>query len=235
MDRGYGATWLFSLLKTRKIDFIIRISRKLFPEFWNMPNTSKIINISSYPATSDRRFKQLGLEFEPFSIRLVKVKLENGETEVLATSLMNKQKISNSDLKKLYALRWSIEQNYNHLKNHIEVENFSGKSVFAIKQDFFANALIENFRSIIANEAKEEIDVKKDDTKYSYKVNKNLSIGFLKDELIRLLLSNDPMYIEKIINLFMYEPVPIRKERNNKRKFMNMTRQRYRMNYRRAI
>ncbi len=235
LDRGYGAMWLFFLLKTSGIDYIVRISRRLFPEFWDMPHTSKVINVSSCPGKSSERLKELGIEFEPFTIRLVKVKLENGETEVLATSLMNKQKFSNTELKKLYALRWGVEINYNHLKNHIEVENFSGKSVFAIKQDFYANALIENLRSVIALEAQTGIDVSKDNAKYNYKVNKNLSLGFLKDELVKLFLSDDPMYIEKIISLFMYEPVPIREGRHIKRKFTNLTKRRYRMNYRRAI
>ena len=107
--------------------------------------------------------------------------------------------------------------------------------MFAIKQDFYANALIENLRLVIALEAQTEIDMVKVNTKYNFKVNKNLSLGFLKDELVRLFLSDDPMYIEKIINLFMYEPVPIREGRHNKRKFTSLTKRRYRMNYRRAI
>jgi hypothetical protein len=234
-DRGYGALWLFFLIKSMKIDYVVRISQNLFTEFWEMPHTSKIIKISSCSEVSSARLKELGIEFEPFPLRLVKVKLENGETEVLATSLMNSQRYSNNELKKLYSLRWGIERNYNHLKNHIEIENFSGKSVFAIKQDFYANALIENLRSIIAMEAQIEIDKIKENTKYNYKVNKNLSIGFLKDELVKLFLSDDPDYVDKIINLFMQEPVPIREGRHIKRKLTSLTKRRYRMNYRRAI
>ena len=90
-DCGYGAIWLFFLLKTYGIDYIVRITRNLFPEFWAMPHTPKIINIASCAEKSSERLKELGIEFEPYSIRLVKVKLENGETEVLANSLMNKQ------------------------------------------------------------------------------------------------------------------------------------------------
>jgi hypothetical protein len=75
---------------------------------------------------------------------------------------------------------------------------------------------------------------KKQDSKYYYKVNRNLSIGFMKDEIIRLLLSNDPDYIDKIINLFTFEPVPIREGRHLKRKFHTSLR-RYRMNYRSAL
>jgi hypothetical protein len=65
-------------------------------------------------------------------------------------------------------------------------------------------------------------------------VNRNLSIGFMKDEIIRLFLSSDPNYIDKIINLFTIGPVPIREGRHLKRKFHASLR-RYRMNYRSAI
>jgi hypothetical protein len=40
--------------------------------------------------------------------------------------------------KKLYYLRWGIEENYKRLKQWVEIENFSGKSVLSIQQDFYA-------------------------------------------------------------------------------------------------
>lgn len=145
-----------------------------------------------------------------------------------------KTKYPDKIFKNLYAMRWSVEQNFNHLKNHIEIENLSGKSVFAVKQDFFANILIENIRSFIATDAQTKVEEQKDGLEYKYKVNKNLSAGFLKDEIIRLLLSEDPDYIEKIINLFTLEPVPIRPNRHSDRKFTTSVK-RHRMNYRRSF
>lgn len=233
-DRGYGANWLFVLLIHRKIDFAIRISRSLFPEFWSSNCRSKIVTVSSCTKKSSDRLKKLGIEFQDTKIKLVKVILDTGEIEVLATSLYSKTKYPDNVFKNLYSMRWGIEQNYNHLKNHIEIENLSGKSVIAVKQDYYANALIENIRSLIAEDAQLEIDEQKGNLKYKYKVNKNLSIGFLKDEIIRLMLNKDPNYIEKIIALFTIEPVPIRPNRNAKRK-NNKSIKRHRMNYRRSF
>lgn len=233
-DRGYGAFWLFSMLKANKIDFLIRISKNIFREFWDMPHRSKIITISRCSKDTEEQLKDLGITFKPFQVRLVKVELDNGAIEVLATSLLDSNKYPNKIFKKVYSLRWDVERNYNHLKNHIEVENFSGKSVFAVKQDFYANAFIENLRSIISKDAQEEIDELKEDALYNYKVNKNLSLGFLKDEIVKILLSDDPQYIDKIIRLFIHEPVPIRDGRHLERKFL-VSVKRYRMNYRRAI
>lgn len=234
LDRGYGAKWLFFLLIRREIDFAIRISRSLFTDFWSSNCKSKIVTITSCSKESSDKLKKMGIEFKDFKVRLVKVILDTGEIEVLVTSLYSKTKYPDEVFKNLYSLRWGIEQNYNHLKNHIEIENLSGKSVSAVKQDFFANALIENIRSLIARDAQIDVDEQKNNLKYKYKVNKNLSIGFLKDEIIRLMLSKDPDYIEKIIDLFTIEPVPIRPNRNVNRK-KNKSMKRHRMNYRRSF
>ena len=233
-DRGYGANWLFLLLIHKKIDFAIRISRSLFIDFWSSDCRSKIVTITSCSKESSDKLKKMGIEFKDTKVRLVKVILDTGEIEVLVTSLYSKTKYPDKIFKNLYSMRWGIEQNYNHLKNHIEIENLSGKSVFAVKQDFFANILIENIRSLIASDAQIEIDEQKNNLKYKYKVNKNLSIGFLKDEIIRLLLSKDPDYIEKIIDLFTIEPVPVRPNRHVNRKH-NKSMKRHRVNYRRSF
>lgn len=233
-DRGYGATWLFWLLIQREIDFVIRLSRGSFPDFWSSDCKSEIRTLSSCSRESFRQLKKMGMKFSEIKVRLVKVILDTGETEVVATSLYSKTKYPDKIFKNLYAMRWSVEQNFNHLKNHIEIENLSGKSVFAVKQDFFANILIENIRSFIATDAQTKVEEQKDGLEYKYKVNKNLSAGFLKDEIIRLLLSEDPDYIEKIINLFTLEPVPIRPNRHSDRKFTTSVK-RHRMNYRRSF
>jgi hypothetical protein len=233
-DRGYGAIWLFSLLISKEIDFAIRISRGLFLDFWASKCTSDIPTVSSCSKESADQLKKRGMEFSDIKVRLVKVILDNGEIEVIATSLYSKTKYPDKIFKHLYSMRWGIEQNFNHLKNHIEIENLSGKSVFAVKQDFFANALIENIRSIIAMDAQIEVEEKRCDSQYEYKVNKNLSIGFLKDEIIRLLLSDDPNYIDKVIDLFAIEPVPVRPNRHVPR-MQRVSLKRHRMNYRRAF
>lgn len=233
-DRGYGAIWLFFLLKMRGIGFITRVQRNLFPRIWESEWSDRVITISACSKESKEQMRRLGLIFKPIKIRIIKVKLNTGEIEVLVTSLLDDKKYGESVFEQLYALRWGIEGKYNHLKNHVEIENFSGKSSVAVKQDFFANVLIENLRSLIAREAQIEVDEAKRKAEHQYKVNRNLSLGFLKDELVRILLSNDPECIEKIKKLFAIEPVSIRKGRHHDRKFHTSIR-RFRMNYRRSI
>lgn len=233
-DRGYGAIWLFFLLKRRGIGFITRIQKNLFPKIWGSEWTDKVITISTCSKESKEQIRRHGLIFKPIKVRIIKVKLNTGETEVLVTSLLDNKKYEESVFEQLYALRWGIEGKYNHLKNHVEIENFSGMSSIAVRQDFFANAFIENLRSIIARDAQVEVDAAKINAEHQYKVNRNLSLGFLKDELVRILMSDEPNCVEKIKKLFTLEPVSIRKGRHYDRKFHTSLR-RFRMNYRRTL
>ena len=105
------------------------------------------------------------------------------------------------------------------MKNKLKVELFTGYSSKAILQDFYAAILVSNIQSIIVNDIKEEIAIEAQSRKYEYKVNNNLSYGFLKDRIITLLFSEKD--IEKMTKelkvLFRKNLVPIRPNRTNPR------------------
>lgn len=236
-DRGYGAIWFFYYHILKRRDFVIRIHRDFIPEtdqFWESKENSKIIQIMLCPLTSKEQLEKLGLSFKPFKLRLVKVKLDNGEIEVLATSLLDEDKYPTYIFKGLYNYRWGIETNYDHLKNNVEIENFTGLSPLAIKQDFYANAFIVNLQSIIARDVKLEIKNEKKEAKYKYKVNRNLSLGFMKDRVIQILMSDNPKYFDELKALFKMEPIPIRDGRNFPRMY-HRSRRKYHMNKKRSI
>lgn len=65
----------------------------------------------------------------------------------------------------LYDKRWGIEVLYDDLKNKIELENFTGDSVMAIEQDFFATALFANFAALFQSEAAKLISQESEDFK----------------------------------------------------------------------
>lgn len=231
MDRGYGAKWLFYMFFKNNIDFIVRIQRKFgkeCDEFHSSKECSKIIEIDELPKKSKKVFN----EITPFKFRLVKVILENGEVEVLATSLLDEEKYPPRIFKDLYFKRWGTETNFNHLKNHIELGNFTGMSTLAIKQDFYANMLITNIQSMIIQDAQQKLDNK--GKKYEYKLNKNLSLGYMKDRVITILKTGNPTFYEELINLFLIEPVPIRPDRKNPRNTKKHKR-RYFLNQKRSL
>lgn len=239
LDRGYGARWLFYLLQQKKANYVVRVQHNFGPDvdsFWDTKETERIVEVQELPKKSKRKLKKLGLEFKPFKFRLVKIILDNGETEVLATSLLDSEKFDSKFLKETYELRWGIEVNYDHLKNHIELGNFTGYSVQAVRQDFYANILLANIQALLVRDAQEEMNKKNEDKelKYKYKINKNLSLGFLKERVVDILLSNKPDYFEDLKELFQIEPVPIRKGRKFPRDRQRSKRKFY-INQRRAI
>lgn len=237
-DRGFAAVWLMYYQIYKKLDFLIRIPTDFIKEtdkFFEEDCSSKIIEINRCPHTSKKALKGLNIKFNPFKIRLVKVILENGEIEVLATTLLDEEKYPTKCFKDLYFKRWGVEVEFDHLKNHMEIENFTGKSELCIRQDFYANIFIENLRAVIQKEVQDEINKEKKDNKYEYKVNRNLSLGYMKDRIITILSKKSTQKaIEELKGLFKIEPVPIRRNRKYKRKKKNQKRK-FNMNYKGAI
>jgi len=236
-DRGYAAIWLFSLMNNKNINFVVRLSKTFIKEsksFFQSKESSNIIEINSCTLESKKRLESLGLNFKPFKMRLVKVILDDGEVEVLATNLLDEKKYKTKIFKDLYFLRWGIETNYRHLKNQIQIENFTGKSSISIEQDFYANCFITNVQSLFIRDAQEELEKEKKNNKLKYKINKNLSLGYLKDRIIPIfMLENEEEKYDQLKRLFKIEPVPIRDERKFSRKIKR--RRKYPMNAKKSI
>ena len=222
-DRYYDGMWFMFYHILKKKDFIIRMARNSITEvqnFFGSDEESKIIEITKLHTDSQKQLKNLNLEFKSFKIRLVKVILDNGEVEVLATSLLDEKKYPNKEFKWLYGKRWGIETNFDHLKNHLMIEDFTGLSSLSVLQDFFVSMFMANMQQIFISEAQDELKDQKKDTEYEYKINKNLSFGFMKDRFVKILLDkNADRNIKDLKELFKINPSPIRKGRSFPRVF----------------
>ena len=100
--------------------------------------------------------------------KLIPVGIESSVFEIPNTKKM----------KEVYFKRWNIEKSYDVIKNKLEVENFSGYSEIAIKQDFYAQILLFNIIEDIKNTANREIQKEREKSmktyKYEYIVNLNI-------------------------------------------------------------
>jgi hypothetical protein len=240
-DRFYAAIWFYYVMIRKKLDFVNRIPKgfiKVAEEFRLSEYKSKIIEINSVPQKSRRGLERYDItDFKPFKIRFVKVILDTGEVEILATTLLNEEKYPVELFKELYFKRWGIETNYNHLKSNLNIEEFTGLSEIAIRQDFFANIFINNLQNLIASDSKEEMDIESksiNKREYDYKINKNLSLGYMKDRIIEIFTSDDPKYYNRLKELFKQSPVPIRKGRKNSRILQDKNRRTYFINRKRS-
>ncbi|WP_431213860.1 hypothetical protein ACQ86N_02880 [Puia sp. P3] len=82
--------------------------------------------------------------------RLVKIALENGEEEILGTSLLDTVKYKLPELGELYQIRWGAEEGYKMYKARVQVEAFSGKTATAVKQDIYAKVMMMTLCAALA-------------------------------------------------------------------------------------
>ena len=156
----------------------------------------------------------------PLAVRLVRVTLPDGETELLATSLLDEEAYPTEDFAHLYALRWQEEVRFDVLKSNLgpgagALENFSGYSVLSVKQDLYAALFLLNLHALVSQEVKSQVGENCQQRQYNYQVNQALSLGFLKERVIDLFYSQQPEeLIESLKALFIRHVEPVRAERN---------------------
>lgn len=217
-DRGYPSfDLMYNLLKS-EIDFIMRVKinyNNVTQNFYCSPSmdTEVEINVGKNIVISKKEYTRK----DTILLRLVKVLLSSGETEILITSLRDNQQFPTFVFKQLYFKRWGIETFYDKLKNKIRIEDFSGYSDTCVQQDYYCSLLMSNLQSLLCSEANDEIKSNSGNgKKYEYKVNVNLSLGFIKNRLVDILLNSQPAEktLDQIKSLFIKNKIPIRPGRS---------------------
>jgi hypothetical protein len=123
--------------------------------------------------------------------RLIKIELENGEKEILCTSLTDMKKYDYSDFEELYHYRWNEEEAYKLLKSRIELENFSGKTAIAVQQDFFAKIFLMTLCAVYAHPIEERVtnEYKADKERmHDQKINRTNALSMTQDILICVMI-----------------------------------------------
>lgn len=226
LDRGYPAYWLFNLIISRGADFCARVQRKRWKvvrQFYNSGKHEKIISLSAFPS-SVKHCRKMGLDLKPLALRLIRVELDTGEAEILITSLIDQQAHPRDQFAELYHLRWPVEEDYKTMKHWIEIENFSGKSVLSIYQDFHAKVFSKNLTSALVFETQHEIDQNTKNYKYRYKKNFAQTLSKVKD-VIPLLFLRPLDSLSKLISgihtIVVRTIEPVRPGRRYPRNFNN--------------
>ena len=212
-----------SVLKQKKgNEFVIRCSESSFKQarllFANDGVDSVVVTLKPCHAKK-KQIAELGLPME-ITVRFVRVVLDTGDAEVLVTSLLDETKYPTSIFKGLYNLRWGVETFYGRIKGRLNLENFSGRTVEAVKQDFYATIFISSIESVLTEDAEIELQVKSVTNLYPQQVNKAVSFNAIKNHVIELFYteSNSEVIYEKLTQLFLTNPVCFRKQRQVERK-----------------
>jgi hypothetical protein len=215
-DRGYCSFRMMALASKAKGNFLIRCrnhrSFKVADHMLAGHGPDDVI-VEVRPSHNTR--KRIRLEGLPTSLRVrfVRVRLSNGEYEVLATSLLDQARYEAASFKDLYYLRWGIETFYGTLKTRLHLENFTGLSPEAIRQDFFATIFLSGVESVLTQEA--EMRLAKQKGGLPRKVNKAVSFNAIKEQAFELFYSKQPseQRLKQLTDLFLSSPTLIRKDR----------------------
>jgi hypothetical protein len=193
LDRGYPSIALLFLLMAKGIGFCIRMKEDWWlsvKEFMESGEREQIVSfrlpkkgitmLNGYPEFINKEIQ----------CRLVCIELENGEKEVLCTSLIDMEKYPHEEFCELYHFRWGVEESYKLFKARAEVEKFSGKTALAVKQDFFAKVFMMSLSAVLAFPIEERIkkEYQEAKTKHPQKINRTSTLSMAMSISVGLFL-----------------------------------------------
>lgn len=235
LDRGYPSIGLMFLLMARGIQFCMRMKE----DWWMTVKDFKDSGEKDRSVTFKLPAKDRGLLQEyphmvdkEIQCRLIRVELENGEIEILCTSLLDKEKYVYEDFVELYHFRWNVEEGFKLFKSRMEVENFSGKTARAVKQDFFAKVFMMSLCAVLAFPIEERVkkEYQQAKHKHSKKINRTNALSMLREISIALFIRKQAQYaIEAFDQLVQKTTEIVRPGRKNERK--KRPKKLYYMNY----
>jgi len=203
-DRGYASFDFIEELESNGLFYLMRIRSKF--------------NLDIDKQDKPDGYIWLEQNGKRIHVRVIKFALNSGETETLITNITDKR-LGKNAFKKLYFMRWPIETKYLVIKQKLQLENFSARSVEGIQQEFFASMYLVNFVACVAFDVQPDIDNSRvdKDNQYHYKANQNELIGILKDKLILAIAEKSPSMQAKLMDNIFEEVkrfvIPIRPNR----------------------
>ena len=199
-DRGYPGIYLFYLLRAKGVEFCFRMK-----EEWWLPvrhfvesGQKEMIVEFNLPAKDLKKPDGIKFKAEPSVFcRLVLVELDHGEKEVLCTSLTDTIAYPADSFKELYHFRWGIEEGYKLLKERLDLEDFSGKTAKAVKQDFHAKMLMMTLCAALSFPIEEKVreesrrEKNEGQRKHEQQLNHTSALGMFYDIAIGIFIKKD--------------------------------------------
>lgn len=216
--------------------FVIRAKEKhkLFTTFINSGNSTEDVNM--YPSVEAiKGLRENGYKVSKntaLKVRMVRVDLPNGTTEVLLTNLWKEDGYEDELFKELYFMRWDVETGIGTFKNILQLESFSGLTVESVKQDFFATIFMANLAALMIRQTEEALLI--EPPRFERKlgrprtlnrerqVNRNKAYCKLRNKILVLFTTKNPEEIlQWLCAYFKKHLLPVRKGRSYDRKRKN--------------
>lgn len=228
-DRGFTGFVYLAWHHRLGLDYVSRCSSGSFAaaqELFRKGRAGRSLVVELWAPPHERaQLQHLGLPVK-LIVRFVSVRLSTGELEVLATSLLDEQKYPTEEFLQLYHYRWSHETYYGLLKGRLELENFSGQTSEAVRQDFHSTVLLSNLERILTASTDARLHEESSTHEHPKQVNRADSFHAIKYELLPLLYSNTPttQVIAKLQSWFASAPVSVRPQRKVPRRTPSLSR-----------
>lgn len=158
--RGYPSTPAFLKFIDDEIYFVARLKSSDYKaEQRSLKSNDEDVEIE---LTKARRRNYIGkneeaimMSRDSFSLRMVRVLLDDGRHEVLATNLP-REKFPEECFAEVYHMRWGIETAYEVLKDRLKIENFTGIKPLLIEQDINSTIYVSNLAEDIICDIEDE-------------------------------------------------------------------------------
>lgn len=197
LDRGFSKFYFYKMLIDRNMNFCIRqkttghdfseqILKNTDDDFITEWNPSRVERITC---------REKGIEPSAIKVRVTKITLPSGETELLITSLFDMERIGAADLKELYHFRWCIEEAFKQLKPQMKLEQFGCRKAKGVYQEFYAHIIMLNITTLIGSLSKAQIQQKTQGRKYRYQFNRVSAWKFIRSKLASLFFTKRPVKI----------------------------------------
>ena len=222
-DRGFTGFVLLAQVVAHGAHFVGRCSRRSFAaaqELFrvNRAGRSQIVKLLATPEQR-AELQKLGRPTE-LLVRFVSVRLPTGELEVLLTSLLEETLYPTAEFLQVYHWRWNHETYHQMLKGRLDLENWSGQTVEAVRQDVQAAVLVSNLESLLSQEPQEALSANDAARHAPAQVNRAVSYHALKEHVLELLWSQRPA-AEVLVEMqrwMVSNPVSRRSERSPPRR-----------------
>ena len=160
--------------------------------------------------------------------RVLKYTLSTGETEYLATNVMDRS-LTADLFGELYFYRWKVETKYLEIKEHWRIEEFTGTGALAVRQDFYIIMLQSNLASLIKHQADSIIGRSaRPENTYEYRARKTYIIGKVSRNFVSWIIEPlSQMQIDEVILDASKKRSQVRPGRSGKRKRRTRARKHY--------
>ena len=208
-DRGYPAAHLIAELESVGIKYAMRCSTEFL----------RNVRHSGSDCVVTHQFAAIR---HTLRFRLIEVTLNNGETEYIATNLFD-EGLTVQDFQRLYHLRWGIETSINTMKHKLLMEDFTGHTVDAVLQEFYAALTSINLIACIFYDNRELIEELQRDSgnKYQYVQNINQTIGTMRNKLLDIVTTQSARRRRRLFRILLADTrrnlVPVRSGRSFQR------------------